>query len=95
MPGAAPAALREARLSILNAIRLPGPAAGLYRTMSPVNTFRIVFDAVLGDDWPVLEDRHYFSEYSDPFDFRRIGEGEAQNVKSTEAAPPGKTPAGR
>ncbi|MDQ3691685.1 MAG: hypothetical protein M3406_16970 [Chloroflexota bacterium] len=49
------------KFSILNAILLPGvdPAeAGLYPTITPVNNFRLIFNAAFGADLPLLPDRN-------------------------------------
>lgn len=50
------------RLNILNAYYLPGEAgAQLYPTITPVNTFRLIFDIYFGDELGLLEDVSYFS----------------------------------
>ena len=49
--------LRE-RTSILNAQYLPGGGKKLlYPNVSPVNTFRIIFNYYFGADYPLLKDR--------------------------------------
>jgi hypothetical protein len=64
--------LRES-FSILNAIYLPdGGGEGLYDTISPVNTFRVVFDAYFGTDLGLVEDRAYFSHRFGIFDFVEV-----------------------
>jgi hypothetical protein len=56
------------RTSILSAYFLPGDAGGLlYPTITPVNSFRVVFDAFFGADYPLLPDRTYFSTWSEPY----------------------------
>ena len=57
--------VREA-MGILNAYRLPGRDAQrlLYERISPVNSFRVVFNAYFGTDYPMLEDRSYSSDAS-------------------------------
>ncbi len=58
------------RLSILNAYHLPGgEPPPLYDTISPVNTFRIVFNRYFGTDYEILPDRSYFSSWTAPYDF--------------------------
>jgi len=53
------AELRE-KMRILNALYLPGPdGAPLYPNMTPVNTFRIVFNRYFGTDLPLLPDENY------------------------------------
>ncbi len=47
-------------LPILNAYYLPGDAAdALYPTISPVNSFRLIFDHYFGTDLGLLEDASY------------------------------------
>ena len=50
-------------LAILNAYYLPGVVAEdlLYPEISPVNTFRVILNAYFQQDFPLLEDRSYFS----------------------------------
>lgn len=56
---ASEAELRE-KLLILNAYHLPGGRDGeLYRTISPVNTFRLIFNEYFGTDLRLLEDRSF------------------------------------
>jgi hypothetical protein len=60
---ASPEEVQE-KFGILNAYYLPGvdpAAAGLYDRISPVNSFRIVFNAYFGADFPLLPDRTYLS----------------------------------
>ncbi len=67
-PVGAPSA--EDRMRILNAYYLPGEARGaLYDSISPVNTFRVVFRELLGAELPLLEDVAYYSSYKHPFDY--------------------------
>ena len=57
------------RNDILNAIYLPTVSQKqLYSTMTPVNTFRVVFNAYFGTDYPLLNDISYFSPYEDKLD---------------------------
>nr|NIN65362.1 sulfatase-like hydrolase/transferase [Anaerolineae bacterium]NIN95557.1 sulfatase-like hydrolase/transferase [Anaerolineae bacterium]NIQ78550.1 sulfatase-like hydrolase/transferase [Anaerolineae bacterium] len=61
--------LRE-RLSILNAYYLPGKGSTeLYAGITPVNTFRLILDLYFGTDCGLLEDRSYFSTWSQPYAF--------------------------
>ena len=44
--------------NVLNAYHLPGNGNSLvYDDISPVNSFRIVFDKYLGANYPLIEDR--------------------------------------
>jgi len=47
------------RSGILNAYLLPGGPAGLSPTISPVNSFRVVFNRYFGTGLPLLPDRIY------------------------------------
>jgi hypothetical protein len=63
----------QQKYGILNAFHLPGanPAAlGVYDRMSPVNEFRIVFNAYFGAELPLLPDTVYLSpDYDHLYDF--------------------------
>jgi hypothetical protein len=59
------------QFKILNAYYLPGHNALLYPTISPVNTFRLVFDTYLGADYPLLEDISYDSPVPNVFNFTK------------------------
>ena len=55
------------RLGILNAYYLPGGGdQGLYNSISPVNTFRVLFNTYFGQNYELLEDVSYKSLYTDP-----------------------------
>jgi hypothetical protein len=54
------------RSQILNAYYLPdGGSADIYPTITPVNTFRIIFNRYFGANYPLLPDQSYFSMGSD------------------------------
>ncbi len=53
-----PAETKE-KVAILNAIRLPGAEAELYPVLTPVNTFRIIFNRYFGSDFALLPDESY------------------------------------
>jgi hypothetical protein len=58
------------RAAILNMLYLPGSASTkLYPTITPVNTFRLVFNEYLDGNYSLLEDISYFSPSKDSFDF--------------------------
>jgi hypothetical protein len=58
------------RMPILNAILLPSvEQAEISPTISPVNTFRIVFNRIFDANFELLEDRSYFSSWRRPYDF--------------------------
>jgi hypothetical protein len=61
--------------AILNAYYFhDGNYSDLYPSISPVNSFRVVLNQYFDTDYPVLEDRSYFSDVVRPFDFRHVTE---------------------
>lgn len=58
-----------AQMKILNAYYLPKGSEVLYPSISPVNTFRVVFNEYLGGNFPLLEDVSYYSDLSSRYDF--------------------------
>jgi hypothetical protein len=56
------------RTSNLYAILLPGHEndGTVYASMSPVNTFRVIFNTYFGTDLPLLEDRSYMMAWQNP-----------------------------
>jgi hypothetical protein len=59
------------QFKILNAYYLPGHNDLLYPAVSPVNTFRLIFDTYLGAEYPLLEDISYASPVPNVFDFSK------------------------
>jgi hypothetical protein len=59
----------QERMTILNALLLPGGTEAIYPHITPVNTFRVVFNQVFGGDYERLPDRALYSEYLTPYDF--------------------------
>ena len=58
------------RMSILNAYHLPGiTEKKLYASITPINTFRLVFNEYFGTNLELLDDRSYFSRWNKPYDF--------------------------
>ncbi len=61
------------RMAILNAYYFPdGDYKDLYLSISPVNSFRVVFNKYFGTKIGLLPDRHYFSTYSEPGRFINV-----------------------
>ena len=57
------------RMPILNAYHLPdGDTTGLYPGISPVNSFRFLFNRYFGADLPLLPDRSYYSTWDRVYD---------------------------
>ncbi len=56
------------RMPILNAYHLPGDGhQHLYDEITPVNTFRILFNHYFGANYELLKDESYFSTYCHPY----------------------------
>jgi YidC/Oxa1 family membrane protein insertase len=63
----------QERSKILNAILLNNDSKkSLYPGISSVNTFRIVFNSVFNDNFELLGDSTYFSNYDNPYDFINV-----------------------
>jgi hypothetical protein len=61
------------RMSILNAYYVPARvSADLYQSISPVNSFRVIFNAYFGAKLGLLPDRSYYSSWDDPFQFIEV-----------------------
>lgn len=64
------------RMSILNAYKFPDSMKDdLYPGLSPVNTFRMVFNYLLGSQEGLLEDNAFYSSYDDPYEYQIIPNG--------------------
>ena len=57
---------------ILNAYYMPGHTGQLYPTISPMNSFRVVFNEYFGTDLPLLNDASYFSPIPHIYDFSPV-----------------------
>ncbi len=63
----------EINFGILNAYYLPGDrAALLYDSITPVNTFRLIFNTYFGEDYELLSDNSYFSTLDHPYIFQSL-----------------------
>jgi hypothetical protein len=61
------------RMSILNAYYLPGAGnKELYDEISPVNTFRTIFNLYFGTNFELLKDQSYFSTWAKPYRFIEV-----------------------
>jgi hypothetical protein len=61
------------RMNILNAYHLPGISSGTIPVnISPVNTFRLIFNQYFNGNYDYLEDTAYFSVYNRPYEFVEI-----------------------
>src|SRR5690606_9458588 len=63
------------RMRIFNAYKLPGEDGDIvYDGITPVNTFRVIFNRYFGAKLPLLEDRCMYSPDSHPYDFKNVTE---------------------
>ena len=69
----------RSRMSNLSAYFLPGVEASIHPTITPVNTFRLIFNEYFGQNLELLDDVSLYSDYTDPFNFRVIQNSCATN----------------
>jgi hypothetical protein len=62
----------RSRMSILNAYYLPGADVSIQSTITPVNTFRVIFNIYFGQNLELLDDVSLYSDYTDPFNFKVV-----------------------
>ena len=60
------------RMGILNAYYLPGGERRLYDSISPVNTFRVIFNQYFGQNYPILDDVSFYSYPNQEYEFGAI-----------------------
>jgi len=63
---------KNKRMWVLNAYYLPGHNDELYPEISPVNTFRLVFNKYFGGKYDMLKDVSYFSPVPKLYDFSEV-----------------------
>ena len=72
----------DERYGILNAYHIPGNGRdSLYESVSPVNSFRIVFNHYFGTSYPLLDDKSYYAPLDHPYDYALV-----ERVSATETA---------
>ena len=61
------------RFSILNAYYLPEEGKKLlYKSITPVNTFRVIFNYLFNYDLDLLNDESYFATWDQPYKFINV-----------------------
>ena len=60
------------RIQNLNAYYMPGHTAALYPSISPVNSFRVVFNSYFGQDYPLLGDKSYSAPMQEIYNFSPV-----------------------
>jgi len=69
------ATYHKERLSILNAYYFPnGDYDNLYKQITPVNSFRVIFNRFFGTDYALLGDLSFYSRWSLPFKFYEVSQ---------------------
>ncbi len=72
----------ENRMEILNSYYFPDQDyATLYPTISPVNTFRVIFNQYFGTTLPLLENLSFYSEYPERYEFNIVNERNMKCIK--------------
>ena len=63
------------RLSILNAYYAPEISKNqFHENITPVNSFRIIFNEYFNGNYEILEDRNYWNNADAPWDFHDVTE---------------------
>ena len=60
------------RMEILNAYYFPGQESALYPEITPVNSFRLLFNSYFNTDFDLLDDVSYYSQYPNAYQFEII-----------------------
>ena len=62
-------------MSILNAYHLPGGGSGLlYDYITPVNTFRVIFNLYFGTSYALMKDENWYSTQDHPYNLTNVTE---------------------
>lgn len=65
--------MQKERLEILNTFYVPDlDSSVVYNSITPINTFRIIFNTYFGTSYPLIEDKVYWATYGDPFTINPI-----------------------
>jgi len=70
--GPAPFDVIPRRMKNLNSYYFPDNTEGLYPTITPVNTFRLILNKYFGQQYPMLKDRSLYSAYDIPYNYEEI-----------------------
>jgi hypothetical protein len=73
------------RFPILNAYFIPDVIEpDLYPSLSPVNSFRVILNAIFDANMPLLEDQSYFSGWLNPYEFILVSDEGLQSCPALE-----------
>jgi hypothetical protein len=70
--GPAPIGGEQNSMRNLNAYYLQGKKENLYSSITPVNTFRIIFDSFFNGHYDLLPDKSYFSKYGSFYNLEEV-----------------------
>jgi len=70
--GPAPFDVIPRRMKNLSTYYFPDNTEGLYPTITPVNTFRVILNKYFGQHYPMLEDRSLYSAYDVPYNYEEV-----------------------
>ena len=56
----------------LSAYYFPDDTEGLYPTITPVNSFRVIFNKYFDQNYPLLDDKALYSEYDIPYNYVEV-----------------------
>jgi hypothetical protein len=62
------------RLEILDLYLIPGGSKELYPSITPVNSFRVIFNTFFKGNYPLLDGHSYLSTYNKPYDVEEVPE---------------------
>jgi hypothetical protein len=62
----------------------------LYDGITPVNTFRVLFDGLFGENYPLLPDKSWYSTFPKPYDFTDVTGKIADHTKMADMPLPKK-----
>lgn len=71
----------EKQVDILNAYYFPEPAHEIDSSISPINTFRMIFNGYFGATLPIIPDRSYWALLESPYDFKEIPNSCAASIR--------------
>ena len=60
------------RMAILEAYYLPGLNDEVELPQTPVNIFRFIFNRYFGENYAMLPDKSYFTDYKNIYEFREV-----------------------
>jgi hypothetical protein len=80
------------RVPILNAYRVPGRDCPFYQGVTPVNSFRVLFNCLFQAQFALLPDSSFFSSYENQYEFQNVTERLAEPLPTPPAPPRRESP---